>query len=180
MGLVCRGPQEACTKGDNHRAEQAIDRGAEGLPGSHGASPPCIPRRRDVSFTAPCHYALHCMLHLCAAAYSMSFHSALPNSKVTFSLLYQQHMCSLLLLYFLRNFCEVFLMLLECPAPLATAAVLLCCRPAADAASSSAPGLAAETILEDEPDQDDVAPTPEQLEVKLLIDMQSTQTAVLS
>ncbi|DBA86689.1 TPA: Dynein alpha chain, flagellar outer arm [Trebouxia sp. C0004] len=39
--------------------------------------------------------------------------------------------------------------------------------PAADAASSSAPGLAAETILEDEADQDDVAPTPEQLEIRL-------------
>lgn len=63
---------------------------------------------------------------------------------------------------------------------LATVAVLLCCRPAADAAPSSAPGLAAETILEDEADQDDVAPTPEQLEVKLMTDMQSTQMAVLS
>ncbi len=41
-----------------------------------------------------------------------------------------------------------------------------CYRPAADAASSSAPGIASETIPEDEA-EDDVAPTPEQLEVKL-------------
>ena len=41
------------------------------------------------------------------------------------------------------------------------------CRPAADA-SGSAPGIAAETILEDEPEED-VAPTPEQLEVALLL-----------
>lgn len=80
-------------------------------------------------------------------------------------------MPSLLLLHILRNFSEVIVMLMECPAVLAKVAVLLCCRPAADAASSSAPGLAAETILEDEPDQDDVAPTPEQLEVKLTIDI---------
>ena len=39
------------------------------------------------------------------------------------------------------------------------------CRPAADA-SSSAPGIAAETIFEDEAEED-VAPTPEQLEVTL-------------
>ena len=88
LTLVCRGPQEARTKGDNHRAEQAIDRGAEGLPGSHGASPACIPSRRDVGFTAPCHYALHChgalhcTLHLCAAAHSMSFLWALPNKMI--------------------------------------------------------------------------------------------------
>ena len=66
------------------------------------------------------------------------------------------------------------------PMSLATGAVLLCCRPAAEPASSSAPGLAAETILEDEADQDDVAPTPDQLEVKPMVDIQSTQTAVLT
>ena len=41
-----------------------------------------------------------------------------------------------------------------------------CCRPAVDAGASSASGPAIETIPEDEPD-DDVAPTPEQLEVGL-------------
>lgn len=39
-------------------------------------------------------------------------------------------------------------------------------RSTTDAGSSSATGLAAETILEDEPEED-VAPTPEQLEVNM-------------
>lgn len=43
------------------------------------------------------------------------------------------------------------------------------CRPAGDAGSSSATGLATETILEDEAEQEDVAPTPEQLEVRHLL-----------
>ena len=63
---MCRGPQEARTKGDNHRAEQAVDRGAKGLPGGYGASPACIPRRRDVSFTCmlcPSVCYTLCMLH---------------------------------------------------------------------------------------------------------------------
>jgi hypothetical protein len=192
LDLVCRGPQEACTKGDNHRAEQAIDRGAKGIPGSHGASPACIPRRRGVSFTA----LWHCMLHSIAlyAALNSSTQDKLPQGTAKQQdesvlhqqfmqdepILHQQFMPSLLLPHLLGNSVEALVMPMKCPVSLATIAVLLCCRPAADAGSSSAPGLAAETILEDEVDQDDVAPTPEQLEVKLMIDIQSTQTAVLS
>lgn len=40
------------------------------------------------------------------------------------------------------------------------------CRPAAGGASSSVPGIAAETIPEDE-QEEDAAPTPEQLEVSV-------------
>lgn len=42
------------------------------------------------------------------------------------------------------------------------------CRASADAGPSAPTGLAAETIPEDEPEED-AAPTPEQLEVRILL-----------
>lgn len=52
------------------------------------------------------------------------------------------------------------------------------CRASTDAGSSAATGLAAETIPEDEPEED-VAPTPEQLEVGMCWRVACGQHAML-
>lgn len=54
----------------------------------------------------------------------------------------------------------------------------MCCRASTDAGSSAATGLAAETIPEDEPEED-VAPTPEQLEVRMCKRIACGQHAML-